>query len=202
MSNREMTRRQLILHSTQISLAGALGVSLPRMVSAAGNKVELTEDGLHYQPWFLESFLELADDVSEAAEKNKHLAIMWELKGCPYCEETHLVNFADEKIRNFIIGNFEILQLNIIGSKRVTDFDGEELSEKDLARKYGVRFTPTFQFFPKTIDALADSLPQKREVARLPGYMRPDHFLLMFKYVAEEAYINKDFKTYLQNLSG
>ena len=43
-----------------------------------------------------------------------------------------------------------MLQLNIIGSRKVTDFDGSELSEKALAAKYSVRFTPTFQFFPRT----------------------------------------------------
>jgi len=32
----------------------------------------------------------------------------------------------------------------------VTDFDGEVLSEKALAKKYGVRFTPTFQFSAMT----------------------------------------------------
>src|SRR5207253_11460487 len=54
----------------------------------------LTEDGLYRQPWFLESFLELADDLQGAANTGKRFAIMWELRGCPYCRETHLVNFA------------------------------------------------------------------------------------------------------------
>ncbi len=73
--------------------------------------------------------------------------IMWELKGCPYCKETHFVNFAQPRIADYVKTNFEVLQLNIIGSRKVTDFDGTELSEKELAAKYGVRFTPTFQFF-------------------------------------------------------
>ena len=73
--------------------------------------------------------------------------IMWELRGCPYCKETHLVNFAQPRIADYVKTNFEVLQLNIIGSRKVTDFDGTELSEKELAAKYGVRFTPTFQFF-------------------------------------------------------
>ena len=72
---------------------------------------------------------------------------MWELKGCPYCKETHFVNFAQPRISDYIHDNFEVLQLNIIGSRKVTDFDGKEIGEKELAAKYGVRFTPTFQFF-------------------------------------------------------
>ena len=73
---------------------------------------------------------------------------MWELRGCPYCRETHLVNFAEQEITSYIRANFEVLQLNLIGSRKVIDFDRQELAEKDLAQKYAIRFTPTFQFFP------------------------------------------------------
>ena len=82
---------------------------------------------------------------------------MWELRGCPYCRETHLVNFARPDIEDYVKANFEILQLNIIGARKVTDFDGSEISEKALAAKYGVRFTPTFQFFP---ESRATALPR------------------------------------------
>ena len=54
------------------------------------------------------------------------LRIIWELRGCPYCKQTHLVNFAKAEIESFIQQRFEILQLNIIGSREVTDFDGEK----------------------------------------------------------------------------
>ena len=65
---------------------------------AARAEAVLTDDGLYRQPWFLESFLELADDLAGASEKKKRFAIMWELRGCPYCKETHLVNFAKPEI--------------------------------------------------------------------------------------------------------
>ena len=101
----------------------------------------LTDDGLYRQPWFLESFLELGDDLQGATGAGKRFAIMWELRGCPYCRETHLVNFARPDIEDYVKTNFEVLQLNIIGSRKVTDFDGKEITEKALAAKYAVRFT-------------------------------------------------------------
>ncbi len=180
----------------------ALGFAGPAARAEAPQPPELTEDGLYRQPWFLESFLELADDVDTAAESNKRLAIMWELKGCPYCKETHFVNFADPQINGFIRDNFEILQLNIIGSRMVTDFDGAELSEKDLARKYGIRFTPTFQFFPASSAGLADKPAMEREVARAPGYLKPRYFLAMFRYVRERAYQTESFRSYVMKASG
>ena len=35
--------------------------------------------------WFKESFLELADDVEEAAAENKHVLLYFHLDECPYC---------------------------------------------------------------------------------------------------------------------
>jgi thioredoxin-related protein len=159
----------------------------------------LTDDGLYKEPWFLESFLDLADDLDGAHQEGKRFAIMWELKGCPYCKETHFVNFARPDVSDYIKANFEVLQLNIIGSRKVTDFDGAELPEKELARKYGVRYTPTFQFFPERAGPLKTIAPDKREVARAPGYLRPDDFLALFRFVREKAYERESFRDFLKS---
>ncbi len=115
-----LSRRSLIAGSAAVAALAVPGTT-------ARAKAVLTEDGLYTQPWFLQSFLELADDLKGAADNGKRLAIMWELRGCPYCKETHLVNFAKPEIESYIKDHFEILQLNIIGSHEVTDFDGEKL---------------------------------------------------------------------------
>jgi len=195
-----LTRR----HSLKLGggLIGSSALSTtPLSATEVLDEPVLNEDGLYEQSWFLDSFLELNDDLTAAQENGKRFVIFWELKGCPYCKETHFVNFARPDIRAFIRSNFEILQLNIIGSRMVTDFDGEELSEKALAAKYAARFTPTLQFFPPSAEGLADLAPVKREIARLPGYLKPDHFLAMFKYVQAEAYTTTSFRKYLSAAS-
>lgn len=182
-----LTRRAIV------SGFAALGAAGPARAQAV-----LTDDGIYRQPWFLESFLELGDDLQGAANAGKRFAIIWELRGCPYCRETHLVNFARPDIEAFVKANFEILQLNIVGSRKVTDFDGAEISEKALAAKYGVRFTPTVQFFPVSADGLAAKAPGEREVARAPGYLKPDDFLALFRFVHEKGYETKSFRDYLR----
>jgi thioredoxin-related protein len=182
-------------------LAGAAALSALRLASARAEPI-LTDDGLYKEPWFLESFLDLPDDLEGAHNEGKRFAIMWELKGCPYCKETHFVNFARNDISDYIKANFVVEQLNIIGSRRVTDFDGEVMSEKELAAKYGVRFTPTFQFFAERAGPLKGLAPQKREVARAPGYLRPEDFLAMFRFVREKAYETKSLREYLKAQAG
>jgi thioredoxin-related protein len=175
--------------SRRLFLAGSVagGLSLCHSDMALAEAV-MTDDGFYREPWFLESFLELADDLAAASENKKRLAIMWELRGCPYCRETHLVNFARPEIANYIQQRFELLQLNIIGAREVTDFDGEKLTEKKFAQKYGVRGVPVFQFFPDSVAGLAAKAPREREVARGQGYIEPQPFLDMFRFVADRAY--------------
>jgi len=176
-----LSRRSVIA-----ALAAAAGSFIPSRGAFAA--AQINEDGLYAQPWFLQSLLELADDLTAASAARKRFAIMWELRGCPYCKDTHLINFAQPEIENYIRQHFDILQLNIIGSREVVDFDGQKLPEKQLAEKYGVRFTPTFQFFPDSLDGLSGKPPREREVARAQGYMAPRQFLAMFRFVTERAY--------------
>ncbi len=200
-----MLRRRSFLAVLFIVLA-CLGRPGPAAAQDAGDAPILTGDGLYTQPWFLQSFLDLREDLDEAAAGGKRFAIIWELRGCPYCRQTHLVNFAQPEIRAYVRENFDILQLNIVGSRRVTDFDGEELEERALARKNGVRFTPTVQFFPETApgtapgtaNGLDGAAGRGSEVSRMQGYFRPHHFLAMFEYVNQKAYEAGDFGAFLK----
>ena len=170
---------------------GASALALALAGTDASAQAVLTEDGIYKQPWFLESFLELADDLEGATKQGKRFAVIWELRGCPWCRDLHLVNFARPDIADYVKANFVVLQLNFIGSRKVTDFDGQELGEKQLAARYGIRGTPTIQFFPEMAAGLKDLPPGKREVARIPGYLKPDDFLAMFRHVREKGYETK-----------
>jgi len=184
------------------SLLVNLGASVGTLGSVRAHAAAvLTEDGFYKEPWFLESLLELAEDLEETARTQKRLAIMWELRGCPFCRQTHLINFAKPEIEAYIKERFNILQLNIIGLREVTDFDGEKLSEKGLAIKYGVRVTPTIQFFPEGLAGLAAKWPEGREITRVEGYQQPNQFVATFRFIAERAYERGTLADYLKNHS-
>lgn len=180
-------------------LTGAAALAaLPYATAQAHAAAVMTEDGIYRQPWFIDSLLELADDLDTAAGKNKRFLMMWELKGCPYCRDTHLINFARADIESYVKERFDVLQLNIRGDREVTDFDGEKLPEKKLAQKYGLRGTPSFQFFPERSAGLGAKAPREREVLRMQGYLEPDAFKRMFVFVAERAYERGSFRDYLR----
>jgi thioredoxin-related protein len=158
----------------------------------------LGDDGLYQLDWYLQSFLDLSEDLTGATEKRKRFAIMWGLKGCPACKRMHEVHLSDPAIERYVKDNFEILHLNHIGARVVTNFDGRKLSEKALGEAYGIRFTPTIQFFPEAVDGIAAKSGQAREVARMPGLLEPAEFLAMFRYVRENGYLSAPFPEWLK----
>lgn len=187
-----MNRREFTLG------AGAL-CALPWVTPAARAAVEVGDNGLHVQSWFIESFLDLKEDVATAASEGRHLAVVFEQRGCPYCKEMHAVNLQDDRIVSYVRENFDILQLDLWGSRGVTDFDGEEMEERALARRWQINFTPTIIFFPNDPAAVDGKIGRNAEIARMPGYFKPFHFLSMFEFVREGLYRDQSFQRYLQN---
>ncbi len=108
------------------------------------------------------------------------------------------MNFARPEINEFVRENFNILQLDIWGLREVTDFDGEALEERALARKWGIVFTPTIMFFAESVDEVEGKTGAQDEVTRMPGYFKPFHFITMFEYVKESAYESQHFQKFLQ----
>jgi thioredoxin-related protein len=179
------------------ALAAVLTACALILVAAPGSVAETdgrsyqpieTDSGLLAQPWYLTSFLELQPDLEEAAERGKRFMIMWEQPGCPYCERMHEENFVIPAINDYVRKHFAVLQLNLRGDRRVTDFDGEVLAERKLARKYGVTYTPTLQFFPADPSKTQGKPGHEAEVERVQGYLKPVPFLATFKYVDDKTY--------------
>jgi len=190
----KFSRRTALSSLLAASAIAALGT--PKIHAAKSQKVG--DNGLHIQDWFLESFMDLKDDHSELAAQNKHLAVIFEQRGCPYCRELHEVNFAREEIVSYMKKHFGVLQIDLWGSRAVTDFDGKELEERALALRWRAIFTPTMVFFPKDPAMVKGKKGVDSEIFRMPGYFKPFHFMSMLEFVNEGHYRDKQFQQFLQ----
>lgn len=178
----------------RILVAGILAV----FASGAG-AVELGDDGLHDQPWFHEGFLEFSEDLAEAKADGKDLIVLIEQRGCPYCREMHEVNFERDDITSYIQEKYLVVQIDMWGSREVTDFDGQALEERDLVRKWRVSFTPTTLFFAWDDDATSPESMDQALVFLMPGYFKPFHHLSALEYVASDGYKDEpNFQRWLQ----
>ena len=188
-----------MINRRKFSTGAALSLAAPALITSLSNPanaVETDENGLHIQDWFVDSFLEIADDQADANDQNKHLAIIFEQRGCPYCAEMHAVNLQIPQITDYIKANFNVLQLNLWGSREVTDIDGEQLEERAFGLKWRVNFTPTVIFLRQ--GDLTDAPPKLAEAARIPGLLKPFHFLSMFEFVAGKNYQDQSFPAFLK----
>jgi thioredoxin-related protein len=189
---RRPTRRHLLALPAALALAPALAPALARAA-------KLNDDGLHAEDWFLDSFLELNQDIADAAAKGKRVAVVFEQRGCIYCAEMHEKQLADAAIADYIRQHFEVIQLNLFGAREVTDLDGKVLPEKEMARRWSVQITPTILFLP---EQPGKQPLQQAAVARMRGLLAPPAFLAMFKFVAERAYEKMEFPAYFAQHGG
>ncbi len=161
--------------------AGTAALAAPFSTRSVFGKARLGEDGLYQFDWYLESFLDLADDLGSASREGKRFAILWGLRNCPTCRRMHEVYMADPAVEAEIRDHFAILHLNILGSRDVTDFDRTKLTEKRIAARYGILGTPAIQFFPTNPEGLAERAPREREVGRMSALPDQADFAALFR---------------------
>ena len=155
------------------------------------------DDGLHIQPWIRDTFKDLQEDLDEANAEGKRLAIFFEQRGCIYCTKMHESVYPDPELSDYIDENFFVIQLNLHGDLEVVDFDGDTLTEKQIARKWGILFTPSVIFLPEEVDEGKTAI--QSAVAMMPGAFGRGTTLDMFTWVNEKRYAidsDEDFQRY------
>ena len=155
-------------------------------IGIAPASAEVGDDGLHKEGWFTITFRDIGDDIEQAKAEGKRLAIIFEQRGCIYCAKMHEELLSDPEVRDFIEANFKVVQYNMFGDEEVTDLDGEVLTEKTAARKWGYVFTPTIVFLPE--QAPEGKTVAEAAVATMPGAFGKWTFLHMFEWVAAKGY--------------
>lgn len=151
---------------------------------------ELGDDGLHKADWMRDTFKDLSEDLAEASAEGKRLLVIWEQRGCIYCSKMHAEVFPDPRVRALLEERYFVVQMNLFGDVDVTDFDGEVLSEKAAAMKWGIMFTPTLMFFP---EAVGDGMPAGQAAAvQMPGAFGVGTTLDLLTWVDERGYLGEE----------
>jgi thioredoxin-related protein len=180
----------LMLWLAGSTAAAVAADQLPPPVGPTTPRVEpILEAGHYRQSWFGLSFLELKDDFAEAKAAGQRFAVVFEQRGCPYCAKLHTEVLSQKYINDYVRENFRIIQLDLWGSREVTDFDGTRLTEKTLAERWGVIFTPTIVFFKDDLSGLDGKWGRPLEaIERLPLSYGPDTFYDLIVWVRLKLY--------------
>ncbi|WP_425043496.1 thioredoxin family protein [Primorskyibacter sp. S87] len=175
----------------------ALSLCFAIAFGACATAAELGDDGLHKADWMRDTFKDIQEDFAEAQAEGKRLMLIVEQRGCLYCRDMHENTFTDPRVKAMLEEIYFPVQINLHGDTELVDADGEALSEKAAARKWGVLFTPTMIFFPTELDESKPAVQQA--VAVMPGAFAAGTTLDMLTWVAEKRYLDQseeDFQRY------
>ncbi|HIM54799.1 MAG TPA: thioredoxin [Gammaproteobacteria bacterium] len=138
--------------------------------------------------WFKESFLDIAEDVEEANDENKHLMLYMHLTGCPYCYKMVEEGFKNNTNTQIIKDNFDVVAINIRGNKEVTLKEDMTMTEDQVRDHYKVRFTPTIVFLDGN----------NKMVHKVNGYRSVENFKNVLDYVKSRAYQSTTLAEFVQ----
>ena len=154
-------------------------------------KPGMVNPGHEEQPeWFKVSFLDLFEDIAEAAENDKRVMIYFFQDGCPYCKKLLEDNFGQREITEKTRKYFDVITLNIWGDREVTVGD-KVMKEKEFAEALKVQYTPTLIFFNEN----------NKAVYRANGYYPPEKFDVVLDYVGQKKEGEMKFQDYLAQVA-
>jgi thioredoxin-related protein len=171
------------------------GMIAAGMLTLGAAQAEVGDDGLHIAPWIEETFLDLREDLAEATANNQRLMVLIEQRGCIYCTRMHEEVWVIPDILQMLEEEFYIIRINMHGSTEVTDFDGEVMEERQIARRWRNMFTPTILFFPEEVPEGVTGIEAAAIV--MPGAFGRWTTFNMLNWVLERGYAGEeDFQRY------
>lgn len=137
--------------------------------------------------WFANTFLDMREDVADAARDGKRVLLYFYQDGCPYCKKLLDTNFALADTVRRTREHFAVIAINMWGDREVTDLQGRATTEKAFAKDLRVMFTPTLLFLDE----------QGNIVLRLNGYYPPHRFNAALDYASRYNGSEPTFRDYL-----
>ena len=144
---------------------------------------------VQYPDWFKNSFLNIREDLDEALEAGKTgIIVYFGQKDCAYCEALMQVNFGlEQDIVLYTQKHFDVIPIDIWGSREVTDLEGNVMPEKSFAELNQANFTPTLIFYGK----------DGKNLLQLRGYYTPYKMRAAMSYVVDGYHLQESLRSYM-----
>jgi len=128
------------------------------------------------------------DGMKQAAAANKKVLVDVYTDWCGWCKKMEKDTYSDESVKNYLMENYILVKLNAESDTK--EFVGdEEYSQADIARAYHVNGYPTTIFLTSNGESITS----------VPGYMKPDEFMKVLKYIGEDYYKKMGYQDYLNS---
>lgn len=141
------------------------------------------------QYFFDQTLGDFHEELANARAQGKQgVFIFFERDECPFCHRMRETVLNQPEVQEYFKQHFLNFRVDIEGDVSVTNFQGNETTEKDFAfREHRVRATPVLQFFD------LDGKPIARYTGATAGVQE---FLWLGQYVVDGAYKDMPFTKY------
>lgn len=131
------------------------------------------------------------EDVETAAQtaqlQNKKLFIYVHTDWCSWCRKMEEETFTSDDIAQYLNDKYIAVHLDAESQQQV-EFNGQRVSEQDLASTLGAQGYPSNIFLTSNGETITIA----------PGYMPPDRFIKVLSFIAEDYYKQMNWDEYTE----
>lgn len=127
------------------------------------------------------------EGLAKAKKEKKHIMISFYTTWCGWCKRLDLHTFGNQEIIKVLNESYVPIKVNGQSGEKVK-IDGKEVTEKQVARIYGVRAYPTTWFLK----------PSGERIAPRQGYAGADEFLYILNWVKDDLYEKISFQEFVK----
>jgi thioredoxin-related protein len=132
------------------------------------------------------SWKSYGEALKAAEESGKKVIVDVYTDWCHWCKKMDKNVYADKKVRAYLDENFITVKLNA-ESKDKHSVQGEDMTETEIARAFGIRSFPTTVFLNS----------EGKPITIVPGYIESGKFVKVLRYINEEHYKDTKWEDFL-----
>lgn len=148
-------------------------------------KVEVVEEAGSFDL----NWLSYNEGLALAEKENKYVLIDFYTDWCGYCKKMDEETYSNEEVKSILNENFVIVKVNAESENKIIE-NGEEVTERELAKLYQVTGYPTTWFLESN----------HSRITPLPGYITAEQFIPILNYIGEGWHKSISFKEYMEKI--
>ncbi len=131
------------------------------------------------------------DGLAKAKKEKKHVMVHFYTNWCGWCKRMDKNTFANQEVKKLLNDSYVPIRVNAESAEKVK-VDGKEMTLRQVSGSYGVRAYPATWFLK----------PNGEKIAPRNGYVEPDEFQYILKWVKDDLYDKVSFNEFVQQQQG
>ena len=125
--------------------------------------------------------------MAESKLSNKKIIVDVFTDWCVWCKKMDKTTYDDKKVVSYLNEKYLAVKLDAESNSELT-FEGVKYSEQQFSHGLGITGYPSTIFIDEN----------GKVITVVPGYIQPNEFLNIIKYIGEDTYKTKSYEEFLK----